>query len=562
MFNKQLFKLLGKKQKCIYQITILQLVNLIVAVSISYAFVKLLEYKVGIMSIYMMLTIVVGIILRRSLSRQIALLQGSISDEVQMGLREDLIRKIEGNMGYIPGYSISSLSQLAIEGIEQLNLYYTTFLPQFFYAMTSPLILTVILARFSIWVAIIFLIAVPLIPMSIMAVSRYAKKVFAKYWNIYLNLGGDFLDKLNGLVDLTLFGADQKAGEKMDGNSEEFRRITMHVLIMQLYSTSIMDMVAYGGSAIGMALALYLFHTGAITSYTSVIFIILVGAEFFLPMRALGSAFHVSMNGTTAGKKILEILAMEDVENGNRETEGIHSIKMENAGYSYEDVSVLHGVNLEIKEPGVYGIVGHSGSGKSTLAKILCYQNVKYEGHVYIDDVEITDYDHSSLYDHLAYVSNSSHIFMGSIKDNFHYVCPELSEEDMWDALAKVSLKDFVEANGGLDFIFEERAHNVSGGQKQRFILAFYLHAHKDVYIFDEITSNIDVESEDIIRDVLYELGKNHIVLMITHRLVNVLHAKEILVLDEGKVLGLDTHQNLMETCTGYQALYEGKEMA
>ena len=555
MINKRLFKLLGNKITNIYKITAWQLVNLLLSVFISYCFCGIVVHRISMPTLIMIISVFVCMLIKRFITIHIGKLQATITDELQINLRGALLTKVEEGLGQVAGYSLASLSQLMIEGIEQLNLYYTSFLPQFFYAMSAPIILCIIVSRFHYKVALMFLVCVPLIPISIIAVSKYAKKIFRKYWDIYLSMGGDFLDNLNGLVELTLFQYDDTAAKEMDENAEEFRRITMKVLVMQLYSTSIMDMVAYGGSALGMALALYLFYKGEIASFSSVLFIILVGAEFFLPMRQLGSAFHISMNGSTAGDKILDILSIEKLADGTKDITAISSISCSDVSYSYGDNNVLSNVSFEITEPGLYGIVGHSGSGKSTLAKIFSKQNVDYQGNIrFNNELELASITRGSLYSKLAYISNSSHIFMNSVYDNFRFVNSNISEEEMWKALEAVCLKEFVEENGGLQsFTFKEHAHNVSGGQKQRFILAFYLYSNRDVFILDEITSNIDAESEEVIRKAIEALAKEKIVLMITHRLCNVSEAVSTLVLEKGQVMGKGTHNELMSNCEVYR---------
>lgn len=562
MINKQLFSLLGSKKSCIYRITVWQIVNLLLSVLISYSFCGILYHGMGKLSIYMILLIILCMCIKRTITLHIGKIQASITNEVQINLRGAMFGKIRNYLGQIPGYPLASLSQLMIEGIEQLNLYYTSFLPQFFYAMSAPIVLCIIVGKISWKVALLFLVCVPLIPISIIAVSKYAKKIFNIYWDKYLSMGGDFLDNLNGLNELTLFQYDETATKEMDASAEEFRRITMKVLVMQLYSTSIMDMVAYGGSALGIALALYLYYTGEIALFANVVFIILVGAEFFLPMRQLGSAFHVSMNGTTAGEKILRILELPDREDGTSVIDQIHSIDCEHVSYSYDEAEALKDVSFHIEGNGLYGIIGYSGSGKSTLAKILTKQVEGYRGTISINDKELTDIRRASLYMHVAYISNSSHIFMNTIAENFRFVNPNITEEQMWKALNAVCLKEFVEENGGLEFTFNEHANNVSGGQKQRFILAFYLYSNRSVFILDEITSNIDAESEEVIRERVERLAEQSIVIVITHRLCNVRHAKNIMLLQQGNEIATGTHEELLGTCKEYRELVEkqGKE--
>ncbi len=474
-----------------------------------------------------------------------------LSEYVSVKIRNDIYDKnvaLKGNSHL----KVQEISQLSSEGIEQLRLYYSSYLPSFFYSMLAPISLFVLFCFFSYKVAIIYLVCVPLIPMSIIMVSKWAKKIFATYWNRYLSLGGAYLDSVSGMKELLIFHYDGEMEEEMKKNSEEFRRITMKVLVMQLFSTTIMDIVAYGGAAIGILLTLLEFTNGAINFQTGM-FLILIGAEFFLPMRSLGSAFHVAMNGATAGKKVISLLREEIIPDGKETISGISDIKLSDVSFRYKDAdtNVIEGINMEMNH-GFISLLGDSGCGKSTLAKILAKQLTDYEGSIKINDVELKDISFDDYRKHISYLSTDSFLLHLSIREGFHFYNRDLKEEQMTSLLEKVEMKERIDDAGGLDYIPKEGASDLSGGEKQRLILAYYLATRKDFYIFDETTSNIDRESEKIILSSIRELSRKAIVLFISHRLSNALNAdyiylfgKDRKIIEEGSPAKLTTSDSI-----------------
>ncbi len=462
-----------------------------------------------------------------------------LSNYVADKIRNDIYDKnvaLRGNSHL----KVQEISQLSSEGIEQLRLYYTSYLPSFFYSMLAPICLFVLFCFFSYKVAIVYLVCVPLIPISIIMVSKWAKKIFATYWNRYLSLGGAYLDSVSGMKELLIFHYDKDMEEEMKKNNEEFRRITMKVLVMQLFSTTIMDLVAYGGAAIGILLTLLEFNSGAIT-YQIALFLILVGAEFFLPMRSLGSAFHVAMNGATAGKKVLSLLKEKNKKDGKEKTSPISSITLKDVSFSYPDGNekVLENINMEFQK-GFYSILGDSGCGKSTLAKILSKQIDSYEGSIKIDHVELKDLSFDDYRRHVSYISNDSYLLHKSIYDGFKFYNKDITEEEMYSLLEKVDLKERIIDAGGLSYLPREGGSDLSGGEKQRLVLAYYLSTDKDFCIFDETTSNIDKESEAIILSSIRQLSKEHIVLFISHRLSNALLADHLYLFGKDKEVILE----------------------
>ncbi|MCR5078979.1 MAG: ATP-binding cassette domain-containing protein [Bacilli bacterium] len=458
-------------------------------------------------------------------------LTSSLADYVSKKVRDDTYEKYVRLEGHCP-YTAQEIAQLSSEGVEQLRLYYTSYLPSFFFAMLAPISLFVMFMFFSWKVAILYLACVPLIPMSIIMVSKWAKKIFATYWDKYISLGGAYLDSVSGMKELLIFHYDKQMEEKMKRDSEEFRKITMKVLVMQLASTTIMDVVAYGGAAVGITLTLLGANNGEFSLFVA-LFLCLVGAEFFLPMRALGSAFHVAMNGATSGKKVLGLLKEADLPSGNETLSSFTNIDIQNLSFAYKDSKskTLQNLNIHL-EKGLNALIGETGSGKSTLAKILSKQLFGYEGSIKINDKELSSISLSDFHSRCFYLSSDSFLLHKSVKEAFLFYCPNLEEERMWELLEKVSMAERIKEAGGLDYLPKEGASDLSGGEKQRLLLAYYLSSPRDFCIFDETTSNIDKESEAIIIKMTEALAESRIVLLISHRLQNALNARMVYRID------------------------------
>ena len=452
---------------------------------------------------------------------------------------------------------MAGLTQISMEGIEQLDIYYSTYLPQFFYAMLAPFILFGVTVGFYWQSAVALICCVPLIPVSIIAVSKYAKKVFAKYWCKYISMGDAFLDATSGLKELKIFQADQNRHVKMNESAEEFRKITMKVLVMQLASTTIMDLVAYGGAGVGIALAILGLYKGWCSNVAIIIFVILVAVDFFLPMRAFGSAFHVGMNGASAGKKILTLLNASEPEFSDGVVNDT-SIKLEGITFSYDGKrDVLKNVSLYFPSVGFSAIVGESGSGKSTIVNLLMGVNHANIGQIYVGDKRLEELSRVSYYSHLAVVSYNTYIFNESIRDNFKMAKLDVTDDEIYEALKLVNLDSFIKNNGNLDKVILEDANNISGGQRQRLALAINLVADKDIYVFDEATSNIDVDSEAIIMANIKKLSKDKSVIVISHRLENVVNADQIFYISNGEILEHGTHDELLHMNGDYSKLYK-----
>ena len=564
MIDKNLLRLLGDNKKYIFYTVGLMVLGLFanvgITASICWAINLAIHYDEysGCATIFLWPAVcaVICIIVRYTASRLVGDLKDTLGRKAKKDLRERVYNKIvKLGVRSTDGMSMAGLTQVSMEGVEQLDLYYSSYIPQFFYAMLAPFILFGITVWIEWRVAVVLLCCVPLIPVSIIAVSKYAKKIFAKYWGKYTSMGDSFLDSVQGLKELKIFKADEAQHTKMNETSEDFRKITMKVLVMQLASTTIMDLVAYGGAGIGIAMAILSVIKWELAPI-SALFLILVAVDFFLPLRAFGSAFHVAMNGASAGKKILSLLEQPDPVWGE-ETVTDTEIKVENVTFSYDGKrDVLKNVSMTFPKTGMTAIVGESGCGKSTVVNMLFGAFRPKGGAVTVGGKELESLSRESYYSHLAVVSYNTYIFNETVRANFMLANKAVTDEEIYGALEKVNLADFIRENGGLDKVITEDAANISGGQKQRLALAVNLVAHKDIYVFDEATSNIDIESEAIIMANIKALSREKAVIVISHRLANVTPADLIYYMESGELKESGTHSELMERNSGYAKLY------
>lgn len=547
MIDKDLLAYIKGKRYYLFLLTLLSFCSLVSSVSLTYSLCKGIEAIVNDDNPWIFLGIGAGFALFFVLFLYArGLLSNQLGEYVTEKIRDDIYNKYLNKEG-VCAYSPSQIAQLTSEGIEQLRLYYTSYLPSFFYAMLAPISLFILFCFIDWRVALIYLVCVPLIPMSIVAVSKWAKNIFNVYWDRYLSLGGRYLDSVSGMKELLIFHYEDKMREEMKATSEEFRRITMKVLVMQLASTTIMDLVAFGGAAIGIVVTLLSMSNTAITPYLA-LFMCLVGAEFFIPMRTLGSAFHVAMNGATSGKKVLSLLKEEEKERGTIKIETIDSISINSLSFSYRDSSkkVLEDINMELGK-GFSSLIGVSGSGKSTLAMILSSPLSDYDGSILINgEYELRDIDPLYYHRSMSLLSSNSYLLKQSIKDSFLFYGEE-NEEKMWSLLKEVSLEERIKDAGGLDYVPKEGGSDLSLGEKQRLLLAYYLAREKNFYVFDEATSSIDKESEAIIMDKIKELSGKAVVLVITHRLQNALLGERVYTLKEGKIAEVGSPNELLE---------------
>lgn len=498
------------------------------------------------------------------------------SSKARVTLRELIYKKLlELGTSYTSVESTSSVVQVSVEGVEQLEIYFGRYLPQFFYALLVPVTLFFFMSFISIKASVVFILSVPLIPISIIAIMKIAKRILKDYWKSYSDLGGTFLENLQGLTTLKVFNIDEERHEKMNNEAENFRKITMKVLSMQLNSITIMDLVAFCGAALGIIVALFQFRNGEI-QIGSLIIIAILSSEFFIPLRLLGSYFHIAMNGMAASDRMFKILdaEVEDIakakenkiysevnkdgitfeekssDNSKKEDKTLKdvNIKLKDVSFSYDGKrNVLNNINMDISKGGVVAIVGESGSGKSTIASLILNEHKVSSGEILINNTNIEKINRDSIYKNLALVSTNSHIFNGTILDNLLIGKKDATDEEIENALKLGRLNDFVSGlKDGLLTDVGQAGSSLSGGQKQRLALARAILADRQMIIFDEATSNIDVESEESIWEAIYELSKSKTILVISHRLLNVKDAEKIYVLNKGKLEESGRHKDLL----------------
>lgn len=482
------------------------------------------------------------------------------SKAVKKVLREKIYRKLlRLGSSYKEKAQTSEIVQISVEGVEQLKTYFGAYLPQFFYAMLAPLTLFIVLGFVNVPAAAVLLVCVPLIPAAIAAVQTWAKKLLSKYWGQYTALGDTFLENLQGLTTLKIYRADDFKNDEMNVEAEKFRKITMKVLTMQLNSITIMDLIAYGGAALGIVMSVTQYSKGNV-SLAGCLLIIMLSADFFIPMRQLGSFFHIAMNGMAAGQKIFRLLDLPEAEEKKADCPK-GDIVCRDLHFSYDnDREILSGVNMTFKRGAFTAIVGESGCGKSTISAILTGRNKGYGGSVSVGETELPEIREADLMENITYISHQSYLFKGTVRDNLLMGKPDASDSELWEVLERVNLADFVRNEKGLDTGLSEKASNLSGGQCQRLALARALLHDSPIYIFDEATSNIDVESENDIMNEIQNLAESKTVILISHRLVNVVKADAIYVMVNGKIAESGKHRELLENKADYEKLWEAQQ--
>lgn len=566
MINKRLVRLLSDGKKYIYGNIFFQWINLIANIVVIFlisGFISDTYYgNVTDAKLVRLIVILAIAVLTRVICNVASSKMSYLSSKkVKQVLRHKIMEKmLTLGSSYNEKVRTSEVVQVSVEGVEQIETYFGLYLPQLFYSLLAPLTLFAVIVFMSFTPAIVLLLCVPLIPISIAAVQTFAKKLLAKYWGRYTGLGDTFLENLQGLTTLKIYQADEYKNKKMNEDAEEFRKITMKVLTMQLNSITIMDIVAYGGAALGIILTVKQFVAGNIR-LDQAIAIILLSADFFIPMRQLGSFFHIAMNGMAAIDKIFKILDLEVPEEKTMSLPGKGSIKVENLSFAYDEShNVLNDISIELLEQGMVSLVGASGSGKSTMASLLMKRSKNYSGKIFVGEVDFNEISEKSVMDNITYISHSSYIFKGTVRDNLLMAKVDAKDEELWDVLKKTNLADFFEADNGLDFEIAEAGGNLSGGQKQRLALARGLLHDSRFYIFDESTSNIDVESEEVILEQIKELAKHKGVLMISHRLANVVSSDKIFVLEKGQLKEEGIHEELLAMHGTYSTLWDTQQ--
>lgn len=564
MIKTKLIKLLADSKKYIAYNIFWQWAALISQIIIVYIIANIIAKLPTPLNYMDVVKLLAALAVRFVSDRLASMASYRASIDVKRVLREKLFDKLlRLGSSYNEQIATSQVVQLATEGVEQLETYFGKYIPQLFYSLLAPVTLFAVLAFVSVKAAAVLLICVPLIPVSIVAVQKFAKKLLNKYWGIYTELGDSFLENLQGLTTLKIYKADEMKAVQMDEEAQRFRNVTMKVLTMQLNSTSVMDIMAYGGAATGMVVAVSEYYTGNIDAAGAVM-IVFLAAEFFLPLRLLGSFFHIAMNGMAASDRIFELLDMHEDDNSetaviNGADEGIE-IDISNLSFSYDgERNVLENISFELKNGSFVSLVGESGCGKSTIAGILMKRVTGWKGSVTVNGQDIRYISDIDIMKNITLVSHDSYLFKGTVRDNLMMGSPMASDDMMTAALKRVNLADFVESEGGLDMQLNERASNLSGGQKQRLAMARALLKDSGVYIFDEATSNIDIESEEMIMSVIRELAKTKSVLLISHRLANVVNSDDIYMLKDGVIVESGTHDELTANKKAYAGMYENQ---
>lgn len=564
MINKKLVSYLKEDKKYVYLQVLMQwlaLLSQIIIVAIMANMINelFIDQKINNLAIQVIIIIIL-IFVKGYFGRQATMYSFKAAKNIKGKLRVAVYKKILAlNNHYSEVLSMASLTQLMSEGVEQLETYFGKYLPQFFYSMLAPITLFIVLCRVDFKAALVLFICVPLIPISIVLVQKFAKRLLSKYWGLYGNLAERFLDNVSGLTTLKGYCGDASKHQEMNEEAQRFRSITMKVLVMQLNSISIMDLVAYGGAALGIIFSLLSYYDNKI-DLGQTFMMIMLSAEFFIPLRLLGSFFHIAMNGNAASEKIFKLLDTPVIDNKTLALGKINEIELSNLTFAYKQDNVLENINLKINEPGIYGVVGSSGSGKSTIAKLLLGYFDHYQGSLTYNGLQVKEINHHDLMMQITLVEHNPYIFAGTVRSNLLDGNCYASDEQLMAVLEKVNLLNYFKELDGLDSEIEERGNNLSGGQKQRLSIARALLHDSGVYIFDEATSNIDIESEEIIMQVIEAMKKDKIVILISHRLANVVNCKCNYVFSHGKLIGNGSHDQLMQENQEYHQLVKTQQ--
>lgn len=566
MMNKRLIGAVPESKKYVALNVVMQWValamNIVMMTAIANLLGALMQGNVETSAIWGTVGLGAAAMVVRALCAMGASRMGYLSSRtVKSTLRREIYQKLlRLGASYREQARTSEVVQVAVEGVEQLETYFAAYLPQFFYAMLAPVTLFIVLCFVSVPAALVLLVCVPLIPVAIAAVQTWAKKLLSKYWGQYTQLGDTFLENLQGLTTLKIYQTDGLRHQKMNEESEKFRRITMKVLTMQLNSITIMDFIAYGGAALGMIMAATQYAAGNI-GFSGAVLIVLLSADFFLPMRQLGSFFHVAMNGMAASDKIFRLLDLPDAPSSTKVPTDNVDIALRDVHFSYEEGrEILRGVDLQLPRGSFTALVGESGCGKSTIAALLMGRNRHYTGEITLGGIPLAEMNEEALLKTVTYVGHDSVLFKGSVRDNLLMGAPDADDNALWDVLRRVNLADFLRGEKWLDTRLNEEGTNFSGGQRQRLALARALLHDSPVYLFDEATSGIDVESENDIMAQIHALAKTKTVLLISHRLANVQSADRIDVLRDGQIVESGTHEQLLLKHGAYAALWEGQQ--
>lgn len=562
MIDKRLISTFPQSKKYISFNVFLKIISLIMSIAVAYYFADFLTsaYYDKVFKSNSLILILIASILRSLIAYYSSIFSYKSAVGAKMHFRNKVFSKIFA-VGLRNKYKLkeAELIQMSVEGIEQLSTYYGMFLPQIVYSLLSLVVLFIFLSRIDFNLALINLSFVPLIPIAIIIVQKTAKRAVKNYWGRFVNLTDIFMDNLKGLTTLKIYDTDKKRHQMINEYSEKFRISTMKVLTVQLNNITVMDIIAYCGTGIVTAFAIKDFTSGTIDLKGAIIFILL-SVEFFLPLRMLGSFFHVAMTGMTSSNRMFEIFEMQEIDKDGKKIDSNEvDIELKNLSFGYENNNILENVDMKFNKNSLTAIVGESGSGKSTIASLIFGNNVNYTGDLLINGISHKDYGVNSIYEKITLINNKPYIFEGTVRYNLQMAKPDASDEMMIDSLKKVNLYDVFYEREGLDTMIESQGKNLSGGQIQRLSIARALLKDSALYIFDEATSNIDIESEKIILDLIDILKNTKNIIFISHRLKSIENADLIYVLDNKKIVESGNFEDLMKNQNRFYNMYKAQ---
>ena len=562
MIDKRLYNFSGNIKKYISITTFLSCVKLIANIFFYFIFafllVSLINKDFSFSYSYIIISILIIVFVRQFSTIKVAHMLGNLVVDVKKNLRKLIFEKtLKLGLAYSQLFKTQELIHLSVDNVEQLEVYFGGFLTQFYYCIVSSFILFFSIAYFNLKIAFILLGFSLAIPLSLYIILNKVKKIQKKYFAKYMNVGTLFLDSLQGLTTLKIYGTDEIREEEIAKMSEEFRIETMRVLKMQLLSIAVINWIIYAGTILAIVTSVKLFLNGSLGLFP-MLFIFMLAPEFFIPMRTLTSLFHVAMTGVSAAENIISFVdSPERNNNGNKEFKNENEIKISKLNFSYPDgTQSLKDIDMTFKKGNLTAVVGHSGCGKSTLVSVLVGELKSKENEIFVDNVDIQNIKIEDKIKNILKITHDSHIFSGTVRENLSMANENLSDETMIEVLKKVKLWGVL----SLDTILESQGKNLSGGQAQRVALARALLYDASVYIFDEATSNIDIESEEIILNIIYSLSKEKTVIYISHRLPAIKNADCIYVMDKGKVIESGKHIKLYAKKGLYYEMYKHQE--
>ncbi|WP_036729593.1 ABC transporter ATP-binding protein/permease [Peptoniphilus mikwangii] len=561
MLNKRLLNMMDKERKYVIYIVILKLFSLCLNIFMIYSVANFIE-KMFLNKNILFFTIgslIVVILLQALIINLISKYSNNISINIKEKIRTILFDKIYSyGMKYSTKFNVAEVVQLSVNGVENLEVYFNSFIPQLIYSMLSPIILFIFIGRINFKIAVALFLMIPLIPIAIIMVQKIAKKINAKQWKSYVDLSEVFVDFLEGLVTLIIFNADDGYNKKLNKYAEDFRKNTMRVLGVQLNNITVLDVIAYGGAVLGIILTVF-YYSNATINLRDAIIIILLSSEFFLPLRLLGSFFHIAMNGMGVVDHLFRVLDMPDVKDGNGKiTDENYNVELKGINFSYnEERTILKNIDMNFGKDKITYIVGESGCGKSTIANLIINKVTPFTGEVLYNNTD--NVSEEEILKNCTLVTNNPYLFKGTLRYNLQMGNKDITDDEMWYVLEKFSLKEYFEHENGLDTLIFENGSNFSGGQRQRIAIARAILKKSPIYIFDEATSNIDSESEEIIMKFLDTFRKNKLIILISHRLKYTINSDYIYYMKDGAVEEKGSYNELISINGEFKKLYDNQ---